>query len=102
MFFKKEKIIKEHERNELRLIDEITSLKKENDLLTETLTETTNQVIEANNKYIDAKRELRTTKELCENKNQKISELVKMNKKLVNSTSFGKRKSRIKVPCKTI
>ena len=86
MFFKKEKIIKEHERNELRLIDEINELKKENSLLNKTLEETTNNLYETNNKLIDAKKELETTKELCENKSRRIAELVEKNKKLVSST----------------
>ena len=85
MFFKKEKIIKEHERNELRLIDEIAGLNEYNNELYNRLTETTNQVIKTTNQLIDVKKELETTKELCENKNRRIADLEEKNRKLASS-----------------
>ena len=85
MFFKKKKIIEEHLRNELRLIDEVNELKKENSLLNKALEETTNNLIEANNKLIDAKRELGKTEALCKKKNRKIADLEEKNRKLASS-----------------
>ena len=96
MFFKKERIIKEHERNELRLIDEVNELKKENTSLNKTLEETTNNLI-------DAKRELGATNALCKAKDERMSKLEEKNRKLASSVGgFKSNYTRLKNKIKTL
>ncbi len=90
MFFKNKKIIKEHKRNELRLIDEINEIKKEYLMLHKTLEETTNNLI-------NTKEKLKATEVLCEIKDLKITKLEEKNKKLAGSTGgFKSNYTRIK------
>ncbi len=89
MFFKKKKIIEEHERNELRLIGEINELKKENGLLNKTLEETTNNLLNAEYQI--------------QKKDVQIAELVKKNTSLAGSVGgFKSNATKLKNKIKTL